>query len=393
MFDISNPQKRERLLVIVAVVVLFFIVLWQLPAQFREIQRLKRNRDDVVKKIDDHNRHAPNKELIHSRLAAFETQALAGAGSSVEDEAKFGYRTWLENLATGAGLSISRGSAPTSLRGPSGPHGYSKHTFTLNGEGRLDQIVEFLRRFYRTEYLHIIQTFQPRPHSNRPGIFTVSFKIEVLSLPQIQSVIMPNIEDIRANSEERQMLTAIQRRAILSEYTPPRPLTVGERTHESIIVSWTETDDADSYDIRYKIRSAPNEEENWTIIEGTTGVIRGLLANTEYEFQIRSVNEDGPADWSISVPAATGQPVVEFVDVAFCFLDSIVESDGRLQCWIDHRTAGRRYYLSEAQSFQLAGFRITIKNIDMENQQILVELDDNLWSLKTGQNFSEIEPE
>jgi hypothetical protein len=67
--------------------------------------------------------------------------------------------------------------------------------------------------------------------------------------------------------------------------------------------------------------------------------------------------------------------------------------DGKSQCWIDHRSAGKKFYLFEDESFLLAGQRCTIKKIEIENQRILLEVGRELFSLKVGKNFQDIEDE
>ena len=218
MFDIANPQKRERLLIIFACVALCFIVINMLPAQFRAINALRNVKNDLEQRIDERQRLAQDKEQIERRLAAMEQRALATGG-----DAEFRYRMWLDDLVASAGLNVTAPtSPPTRSGGARGSQNFARHAFTIVAEGRLDQIAEFLRRFHRTEYLHSIQSIQMRTQS-RPGIIPVTFRIEALSLPQVETVNMPNTEGIAATSEERQLLSVIQERAILSEYRPPAP--------------------------------------------------------------------------------------------------------------------------------------------------------------------------
>ena len=319
MFDIANPQKREQLLVIFAVVVLGFIVINMLPAQFRAVGNLKRARDGLERSIEDRRLLAEDKERIQSRLSAMEQRALASGGTPSASQAEFGYRMWLDNLASNAGLAVtSPTSPPASAGGIRGPHGYLRHTFRITVEGQLGQIAEFLRRFHRTEYLHTIQNVQIRPQS-RVGVFSATFAIEALSLPQIELVSMPSTEGIAATADERQLLDSIQNRAILTEYRPPAP-------------------------------TPP------------------------------------------PTPTVTPDPPPVFDDIAFCVLEGITLGvDGRLQCWINHRTRGVTYRLVVGQSFMLGGLQCTINRIDIDNQRILVEIDGALFSLRAGQNFDQVE--
>ena len=221
MFDISNPQKRERLLIILACVVLFGIVMGILPTIFDETRRLELRKQKLISDIEVYERHVRNKDVIQSRLTNFEKQALAFSGSA-GDTALSGYQIWLGELARSAGLRdySSPAQAASPLRDI-----YTRHIFTVNAVGGLEQIAEFLRRFHRTEYLHLIQSVQPRPIPNRLGEFNVAFRIEALALPQVRLVNLPGTDAgaVEITDDERAMLATIGDRAILSAYVPPRP--------------------------------------------------------------------------------------------------------------------------------------------------------------------------
>lgn len=216
MFDLSNPQKRERFLIIVAGFALILAAITLIPGQITQINKKKAERDGLLVRIEEHQRHARNQEAIQSRLSTMEGQALAFG----DVEAVTRYQNWLLDLATSAGIRSTGGFSNNSGR----KEGiYTKTVFTITGQGQLNQIAEFLRRFHRTEYLHMIQSVQPRPAgNNQPGMFNVTFKIEVLSLPQVRIINVPTLESVPPiTADERQMLNDIRTRAILSAYTPP----------------------------------------------------------------------------------------------------------------------------------------------------------------------------
>jgi len=226
MVDISNPQKRERLLIVIAALALGFVVINTLPAQFRTLANLRQAGNELRQNIENREQLARDRVAIQSRLAAMEQRALAAAGTPVGDEAEYNYRIWLENLALSAGLNVASSTQLGTTGGVRGAHGYARHRFTLAADGNLNQIAEFLRRFYRAEFLHTIQTVTFRP-PNPAGITSASFRVEVLSLPQIRYVHIPNTEGILATDAEilaeMRMLEAIRDRAIIFEYRPPAP--------------------------------------------------------------------------------------------------------------------------------------------------------------------------
>ena len=315
MFDLSDPQKRERVLVIVACLFLCVLVTLALPMMFRETTRLKSEKTKLESKIAELELHARNKEEIQSRLTLFTNQALASSSSRALDE----YRNWLGDLARSAGIRdyTNPGPARTVLRGGAG----TKHTFTITGTGRLDQIAEFLRRFHRTEYLHLIQSVSPRPSARTPGEFDVTIKIEALELPQVRTVRVPSIagDSTAITDEERQMLAAIGERRILSTYVPPPP----------------------------------------------------------------------PPPRSTQENFVTAQPIIDFDDSYFCFVNGIVAVDGRPQCWIDYRTEGRKYQLFEGDTFELGGVTCTIKKIEMKSQRVQIAAGGGVYAVRLGKSIGQ----
>jgi hypothetical protein len=419
-------------------------------------------------------------------------QALAFDNSDVVSR----YQNWLKEMATSAGLTNVAPGRPTSTSTGNAKNipPYVKQTFPLNATGRLEQIAEFLRRFHRTEYMHVIQSVKPTPAgASQPGVFNVVFRIEALSLPQIKEVIIPSVAVPAFINDEERMLRDIRTRAILTEYTaapvrlrvlsktvtsvtmswpssidadtheirykrtadadtarswrtmkfdaspgtiealigeteyefqirgineigaaawstsittttlpPPPPLVLSYTTDESVTLNWPPNDNVETHEIRYKRTDDPNQR-NWVMVpfEGTIGTVDKLLDETEYEFQIRPKSADPrrPLPWSASVLATTlereGPPPIEFDSIRFCFLNSIVEVDGKPQCWIIHRPSGNEYKLFERQDFQLDGFRIVIKKIEVATGKIFVEIWVSrdvfrLFSLRVGKHFDEV---
>lgn len=314
MFDLSHPQKRERLLVLLAGITLCIIVVVVVPAQYRETIRLKSERDKVQQNIDDRERLVKNKDKIRSRLTSLENQVLTSLNIALENESVSKYQNWLRNTVMDIGFrEVKDGGNPVASGSVKG--GYKRHTFFVTGNGRLDQIAEFLCRFHRTQYLHQILRFRPQPVANQPGIFQVTFTVEALSLPQVDFVNVPNTGEIpEMTDDDRNMLATIRDRSVLSAYTPPRP--------------------------------------------------------------------------TVETP-----PPEPFEDIAYCFLNAIVEVDGKPQCWIDYRTTGRKYYFFEGGSFMMEDSRCTIKKIDVENQRIMVNVDVNgevhTGYIRLGKNFED----
>ena len=328
MFDFSDSQKRERLLIVLTGIAFCAIIVVAVPAQFNEITKSRNERDKLITDIEDHERDASNKDEIQSRLAAMVNQALVQAPvltrnstpqerqeklakDRLESQSVSNYQNWLRDLARSSGLgNVLDASLPGTSGNVSGS--YKKHTFSITGDGRIDQIAEFLRRFHRTEYLHRIHGVRPQSIQNQPGVFKVTFQVEALSLPQVNEVHTPSsdMDAVPLTDAEMQMLTTIRERAILSEYAPPRP--------------------------------------------------------------------------TIEVP-----PPPPFDPQPYCYVVAIVQSDSRPQCWIHHRTVGRMYHLFEGGSFMLGNVNCTVKKIEVNAERVQIAAGGGVFAIGVGKSFEE----
>ena len=89
--------------------------------------------------------------------------------------------------------------------------------------------------------------------------------------------------------------------------------TAGSTT--SLDVSWTAPDNAGKpeiadYDLQYRIGDSGPFTAGPQDQEGTSAMIIELMADTEYEVQVRAVNEEGDGDWSASGTGSTNATVI-----------------------------------------------------------------------------------
>jgi len=393
MFDVSNPQQRERLLVIAAGIALFVIVLGVLPAQFSETTKFKKEREKLLKEIENLHILAKNKEEIQNRLRTMETQALAYTGNETISR----YHNWLADLARNAGLQFLGGPAPT----PSGATRdiYKKHTFTINVAGKLDQIAEFLRCFHSADYLHQIQSFPPRPSTTNPGEFSVTVKIDVLALPRTRGVNIPESTEI--SDDEETKLSTISHRAILSPYQPPalRPPTTPPPPpffdHPYCYVNGIVKVDGKPQcwiDIRTTGKKYYLFEDESFTLGATRSTIkkidvaaqRVLIAADGNVYAIRCGNNFDQHDehcYFVTLVDTEGNPWS-------------AESTGKPLCSIEYdpgnvTTNVKEYLLDEEQSFPMKRVHGTIKKIDPATRLVQIEADGVVYTLKHDGAFPE----
>ena len=410
MLDLSNPQQRERVLVIVAGIALCLIVMLVLPGQFGELTRLANQRKGLENSIEDLKRHDRIKDDVRERLRTMESQAIANSGSA-RNMAELGYQQWLLELAENVGF----GNVPILPSTAPGVRGiYNKIVYTLEGEGRLDQIAEFLRRFHRTDYLHLMTNVSPRPSARGPNVFIVSFRIEVLVLPQVRASNVPrtNEEIAVITDEERQMLATIRERAILSEYTPPRPPEPTppppspppdfDHSPFCFVTAITEVNGRPQCWIHHR-----TEGRMYHLFEGESFMLEGTRAT------IRKIEVDARR---VQIAAAGGVYAVSlgraFADAEkpSYFLTGIVDADGNPwtaesidepHCVIVYRPLDdngniveqTKHVLSAGDSFPMAEVTATIRSIDSATNQIQMEAAGVVYTIRVGGDFAEFSNE
>jgi hypothetical protein len=222
LLDISSPQKRERFLLVAAGIVLLIIIV---PIFYRifvvEISSLRKDRNRFKIEIEKYENDIKHKTEIKDRLDHFIARSLP----SKDDFAKSLYQNYLMDLAGETGIRESRidpGSVAV-VKTQNKTH-YNKYTFTLHGKGSLDKIAEFLRQFYKADYLHLVRKVSPRPVKNSQDM-DVSITIEALSLPQARANrTLPKIDEqqLAITDNDKIMLKRITDRSLFSAFVPAR---------------------------------------------------------------------------------------------------------------------------------------------------------------------------
>jgi hypothetical protein len=227
LFDISTPKKRERFLlivggiVLVAVIVpLFYQVFWT------DIVKLRTQRNRFKSDIEKLEKDVEQKDAVKKHI----DELLATSLPSRDDFAQSLYQNWLMDLATDVGITekkLDTGSVAT-VKSQNKTH-YKRFTFTLHGKGQLEQVAEFLRRFYNTDYLHLVRKVVPRPVKNS-RLMDVSITVEAISLPLARaSRTLPAVDKKAAEltDADKAAFEHLKDRNLFAAYVPPRP--EGER--------------------------------------------------------------------------------------------------------------------------------------------------------------------
>jgi Tfp pilus assembly protein PilO len=218
IFDISTQEKRERFLLIVAGVVLLCVVVpfcySYFSSSISQLRTQKAKLKDEIAKLDA---EIKDEKHVREQLTEFSKQSLPPG-----EHAKSQYQNWIVDTAGSVGLrerKVDIGSE-TTLKDY-----YKKYTFKLTCKGTLEQIAEFLRRFHKTDYLHLIRKITPAVNKSS-NLMDVTITIEAMSLTKAQTSRMLRVPDkdmLKITPQEQSILDEIKSRKLFTAYSPPKP--------------------------------------------------------------------------------------------------------------------------------------------------------------------------
>ncbi len=174
------PAKRQYFLwTIFGAMALYFGGDWLLQVAVRDPMQAakaqtKALRENIRRKKTDLNQIREEQE----QLAVWETQSLPADAPL----ARSLYQAWLVQLVKHVGLvkpNVDSGE-PVNHKDL-----YRMLSFTVRGDGTLEQATQLLFEFYRAGHLHQIRSLELTPTADSRH-FSISVAIEALSLPQIK---------------------------------------------------------------------------------------------------------------------------------------------------------------------------------------------------------------
>ncbi|NUQ61563.1 MAG: hypothetical protein HUU20_03690 [Pirellulales bacterium] len=170
-------KKRERNLAIVTavLVVLFlgkmFLSTWGRSGGPREAQR-----NELTREIERKKRQIERGRQAAARLAQWQRQSLP----KDREAARSVYQNWL--LASANSVGFDGTKVETTIGRQRGETYYALR-FNLQAQATLEEVTQFLYRFYSAGYLHQILNLDLLPSDNGRKL-DVQLSVEALSLPQ-----------------------------------------------------------------------------------------------------------------------------------------------------------------------------------------------------------------
>ncbi len=156
-------------------------------------------------------------------LRQWEQKSLPSDAKMAEAE----YRNWLIEQLRAAKLSYES-VKPTggAMQAPRTESDHIRLGFAIQAEGKIDAILTFLDRFYRSDQLHKITKLHLTPKKTGDNV-TASIDIEALAIQGVDrtSGLATGESDRLAHPSAKDYIERIGERKLFAEYVPPRPPT------------------------------------------------------------------------------------------------------------------------------------------------------------------------
>lgn len=395
-------SPRERLVatlvgLAIAGVVAWFAVSWYLTALNAKSTRLQKLTADVKKKKLEERKA----QQASQRLASYEERSLP----PVAGEAKSLYEKWLLQVASEVQpeLTLVHTAKPPT---PPVRNTFSRLSFTVRTQGELPQLVEFLYRIQRVDWLHRIDTLTLVPQNNSRKIDMV-LNISALSVrtapptSELTEIIgekykSTTLADYRDPIINRNFFNAPNRKPQLD--IASRTEAIIDRTFEQTI----KATDPDPFDRVAKIRLVKSDDPTAKLDPVTGKFTWRPKSKGEFAFEFAAEDDGLPAQTSevkrmlIAVKDPPPLPQREIVreppkkpafdDAKYTVLTAVINDTGAGEIWLNVRPKGENRVLQEGDKFEIGSVKGEVSEIGIDDVLLLV--DGKLRRLVTGDTLA-----
>jgi len=388
-----NP--RERLIaaaigVVIAGVVAWFAASWyfgQLEKRENELQKLATE----VKKRNADQRAA---QQASKRLADYERRSLPPDTNLAQSL----YGKWLLQVASEVQPSLA---LELNTKPPTAPikNTFSRLNFTVKTSGELPQIVEFLYRIQRVDWMHRIDSLNLVPRNDSRKI-DMTLSISALSLRsaapanELTEVVAEKykdkpLADYRDPIVNRNFFSAPNRKPQLD--LPSRTEAIVDKSFEQTIKA-TDPDALDKIASYSLVKAADDSAQ----LDPKTGKFTWRpKSKGEFAFEI-AVKDDGLPSQTSEVkrmlvtvkdpgPMAAKKPA--FDDAKYTVLTAVIDDTGTAEIWLNVRPKGETRVLQVGDKFEIGSVRGEVSEIGVDD--VLLMVDGKLRRLEVGEALAQ----
>lgn len=371
--------KREKTLALLIGVLIVVMIGW---SAFSRISGAFDIRRDTIDRLDA---EISTKKMILTRGTHASHQIEEYEKSSLPGEptlARALYQGWLIKLAEER-VNMEKVNVGQL---PSRPIGdvYYQHAFSVNCQGDLRQLTDFLYKFYSAGFLHRISRLHVNPVSNSK-LLTLAITVEAISLNKAPNVkvLAPPVSNRLAEDDRETYMNSILYRDLFSPANKaPQLASLGtQRGNPGRPVGFqAKASDPENDDLRYEFDGEVLEGAR--INEQSGEVSLPPSENGEYQVAIRVTDARGASDTAnvtirIEDPAPPQEPEPEppgFDPATQAVVTGITDAFGQRKLFITVRTEGIILKLREGDTVEVGTIKGKVKRIGAN--QVEIETDD-----------------
>jgi len=328
------------------------------------------------------------------------------------------YQIWLKNLVSDDIKMELKGLNPRSgsiLKHNNRPVGQSKR-FTLTVTANLEQLTEFLHKFYSLKLLHRINAMKILPQTVgsaknkkiRNGRLTLNIEVEALSMVDAASSREFTSESTKLSQTLTEYQAAILRRNLFGPANntptisarPSSSYTAG--TEVKLRVNGEDADDNDK--LKFELVNTEIKDAKLMPDDDGRSAFLSIPGQPEgkYEFTIRVADNGFPSKESeksfavifkeraipkVEPPKPLPPPKPKFLHAGETRITGIVKDvTDQWIVWIKVRTTGEKFQLKAGESFELDDKQWTIVSVTPDSATIKV--DDQQFTRRPTEPFS-----
>jgi len=341
------------------------------------------------------------------RMQAYEKRALPAD----RELARSLYQKWLYAVADDEigmqGVTLKPGAEATK-KGV-----YSSHSFTLASEGNLEQLTQFLYRFYYVDCLHRIRSMRIQPVKESKNL-RLLFSIEVLAMesaPDRKEMSETRGNRLQHNSLEKYTTAILNRNLFGPRNNPPKLSSISrQKVYKGRPVSFSaKASDRDTLD-KVKLALADGAPKGASLRDAGGGQGKFSWAGGdpgEYEVVVIAYDDGYPTQTDRQVvkivveeppppkpvvkrdpPKPREPPPLKFDVARFTVLTSIVKGiDGRPQIWLFQQPLDKMLKLSVGDKFEIGSMKGSVESIDV--QHAVLDTGKDRWLISVDEPMTE----
>lgn len=288
------------------------------------------------------------------------------------------YHSWLLRSVQQANIGGALVKPMETL--PIRPYGFQVLKYTVNGEGTIAQLSEWLSRFYALPRIHQIRLLTLTPQENRQ--IKLSATVEIMAMPTAQSADIPTDGAAESQVAEDPLAKAIVARNFFGPANRP-PVLEAPASHKGVVgatihvaLKGADPDPGDT--LKYRLVNGPEG----AIVHADTGNIEWKpTENGTFPLEVAAVDNGAPPletrkTIALEVVSPSEAPketaTAKLDDAGQAFLCASTTVDGRRQIWVHIRSTGKMLKLLQGDTLQVGDVEAVVGEIEERSANLNV---------------------